>query len=99
MSCPPEIARILLQILTHAALHIRVLGGNGEAHRCAIVADHIHNLPDLIANYSPELLRFYWTVEKPIIEREFPTHAFKSLWDELSPFVENDSPVDASSST
>jgi hypothetical protein len=30
----------------------------------AVEADHIHNLPTLIENYSPELLRYYWDAER-----------------------------------
>jgi len=54
MTCPTEIAEILTEILRTGLLRIRALGWSGNAERCAIEADHLHNVPDLLAHYSPE---------------------------------------------
>jgi hypothetical protein len=90
MACPPEIARILLAIIQTATLHIRAAGWSGDAKRCAAEADHIHNLPGLVADYSQEGLRYYWQVEKPSYERllDRPPTSFQPLWDELGGLVD-----------
>jgi hypothetical protein len=91
MTCPDSIARILLAIIRTAALRVRTLGWSGDARRCAVEADHIHNLPDLLIDYSAEGLRYYWEVEKPSYERaSSPSElaAFRSLWDELEQVLE-----------
>jgi hypothetical protein len=46
-------------------LRIRSLASSGNAARCTVEADHIHNLPDLLSHYSVDLLKYYWEVEKP----------------------------------
>ena len=78
MSCPAEIGNILLNLMTLGILRIRA--HCHDPNRCLIEADHIHNLPLLIANYScPSLLLYYgrlcdlwvmhrlyyWEVERP----------------------------------
>ncbi len=65
MTCPPVIADIILDLLSHSILCSRAAGWDGKAEECAITADHIHNLPNLLKNYAPELLKYYWEVERP----------------------------------
>jgi hypothetical protein len=99
MTCPPEIARVVLEILGSSALHIRAAGWSGDADRCALLADHIHNLPDLLADYSPDKLHYYWRAEKPAFEQAIGEQwrlAFQPLWEKLLPFVEDAKPVRAS---
>src|SRR5262245_48383576 len=81
-SCPPEIAEILTEILETGLLTIRVLGWNGEADRCAVEADHLHNLPGLLANYCPEKLLYYWDVERVGYVEETPRE-FVAAWEPL----------------
>ena len=64
MQCPQEIAAILGKILSAGLLRIRALGWNQNPDRCAIEADHLHNLPALLTNYRPELLDYYWRAER-----------------------------------
>ena len=64
MNCPEPVARILLQILYQAALTIRMAGWQGDARRCAEEANHIHNIPHLISDYSDERLSYYWDAER-----------------------------------
>ena len=90
MNCPPEIAGIILDMITTAALRIRVLGWAGNAQRCAIEADHIHNLPALLRGYSPDLLRFYWEVERTSfidLSSAAEIEGFQPLWDRLASHV------------
>jgi hypothetical protein len=65
MPCPPDIAKILAAILSTGLMRIRALAWNGNASRCAVEADHLHNLPALLTAFNPELLDYYWTVERP----------------------------------
>jgi hypothetical protein len=64
MSCPAEIEEVMLALLGTGLLRIRLLAWQGETESCGVEADHIHNLPDLLATYSPEKLSYYWNVER-----------------------------------
>jgi len=77
MNCPPAIAEVLLQILHEGLLRIRSAGWQSDAAACARDADHLHNLPSLLANYSPDRLRYYWEVERSGVE------PFAALWARL----------------
>ncbi len=89
MNCPTPIAAILLEILSRGILRIRAC--SGDANRCIVEADHIHNLPNLIRDYSPELLVFYWEVERASFVSQTPEtllEGFEPLWRELRPHAE-----------
>ncbi len=89
MNCPPAVAEILLAITRVGILRIRALGWAGDPVRCAVEADHIHNLPALVQNYSPEQLRYYWEVERPSFASRsegVDLSSFEPLWSELSRF-------------
>lgn len=85
MPCPPEIAEILLEILQLGLLRIRALGWSGNGAGCASEADHLHNLPALLRNYSPEQLRYYWEVERPAYSSrgDGDPAAFAAAWERL----------------
>jgi hypothetical protein len=53
MKCPTEIAVIILEIVKIGILTIRATGAS-DAKQCFVEADHIHNLPALLKNYSPD---------------------------------------------
>jgi len=90
MNCPPEIAEILLELLRTALLRIRSLAWAGDSRRCAAEADHVHNLPDLLSNFSPERLHYYWTVERPafLSDPGADDPQFQELWNRLAAHVE-----------
>jgi hypothetical protein len=91
MACSTEISEILAEILTTGLLRIRALGWSGEAMRCAIESDHIHNVPDLLAHYSPERLDYYWNVERSsYIQQTSPSElaVWEPLWRQLSEHVQ-----------
>jgi hypothetical protein len=90
MNCPPEIADIILELLQTALLRVRALGWSGNSARCAVEADHVHNLPDLLRNFSPEKLHYYWEVERPALLHEMGGKdlQFQDLWDRLSAHVD-----------
>lgn len=85
MSCPPEIAEVILEILFRGLLRIRNLGWQGDSAGCASEADHLHNLPNLLRDYSPELLSFYWEVERPLYCDRGDGHpeTFANAWERL----------------
>ena len=69
----------LMDILRISLLRIRMLGWNGKPDRCAIEADHVHNIPELVSRFSPSLLGFYWETERP-------AYIAQSTADEIQPF-------------
>lgn len=88
MTCPPEIANILREILETGLLSIRHLGWAGNGERCAVEADHIHNLPGLLTDYSPDRLRYYWETERVAYTQQSTAQecaAFAPLWARLAP--------------
>jgi hypothetical protein len=91
MNCPVEIAAILTDIITIGLLHIRTLGWSGNSQRCAIEADHIHNLPYLLINFAPQRLVYYWEAERASFVNQTPRSdlaVLEPLWQRLSPHVE-----------
>ena len=87
MTCPPDIAEVLLEILTYGILKIRGYAGAGWSDKCFVESDHLHNLPALVSNYRPELLRYYWDVERPSYSRQVPTSGFEPMWEKLGPLL------------
>jgi hypothetical protein len=86
MPCPPEIAEVLARMIAEGLLRIRASGWSGRADLCAVEADHLHNLPGLIADYSPDRLAYYWTVERRCYLDQMPEAeraGWESLWDTL----------------
>jgi hypothetical protein len=87
--CPPEIAEIIVELIETALLRIRARGWAGNSARCAVEADHVHNLPRLLSDFSPERLRYYWEMERPAFSREVGEEdgGFHDLWERLSVYV------------
>jgi hypothetical protein len=91
MNDSSEIAGILLEMLTTGLLRIRALGWAGDSRRCAVEADHIHNLPFLLRNCDPYGLAYYWEVERvSYIDQSGPDQlaAWEPLWQRLQIHVE-----------
>jgi hypothetical protein len=91
MRCPDEIAETLLSILQIGILRIRSLAWQGEADLCGVESDHIHNLPDLIADYTPAKLSHYLDIERPeylrLIQDDLSSE-WEPLWHQLERHVE-----------
>jgi hypothetical protein len=98
MNCQPEIAGVLLDLLNQGILRIRSLAWGKDSEWCAIEADHVHNLPSLLLNYSDERLKYYWKVERVCFLRQMTSDErrlksltdFESLWLRLAPLVGED---------
>jgi hypothetical protein len=98
MNCPSEVAAVLLDILEMGILRVRAVGWSGDPARCAIEADHIHNLPRLLSDYSPERLRYYWVAERPGFVAQTHSQGLKSfepLWQRLGELMEKLDPGSA----
>jgi hypothetical protein len=90
MQCPPEIVEIITDILTIGLLRIRAADWPDRSARCAVEADHLHNLPNLLANYSPELLDYYWDTERPCFVNNSTAEdieVFRPAWESLAEFI------------
>lgn len=105
MRCPSETESILLKIIAQALLRIRALGfTEGDANKCAIEADHVHNLPMLIENYSEGGIRYYLDVyRKEYIralgsDRDSPRW-FQPLWDQLESLTKTKGEEDGAKQT
>ena len=90
MTCPPEVSRILLAILGRGLVRIRSMGWGGRPDVCAFEADHLHNIPDLIADYSDGRLLYYWQLERSFYRTgaNGAEDYFADLWEELRPLAE-----------
>src|SRR5262249_25270259 len=93
MICPSQVTKILLEILRDGLLRIRALGWNDNAPQCAVEADHLHNLPDLLHDFSIDLLKYYWQVTRPNYAAQSAQNGIgisvmDPLWSRLRPFVE-----------
>ena len=96
MTHSAETTRILLKILEVGTLRIRQAGWAGDARRCAVEADHLHNLPAFLMEPSAAHLGYYWEVEKPAFEwasGDVDLSMFRPLWDELQSHVSESSPA------
>ena len=93
MKCPDEIAEVLLEMLSTGLFRARNLGWAGRPDLCAIEADHLHNLPDLIRDFSEARLAYYWVVERPSFAEQLEDVDIKDHWephwDKLRPYAES----------
>ena len=91
MSDSTGVKDILQEILTTGLLRIRTLAWSGDSGRCAIEADHIHNLPYLLVHGDPDGLVHYWEVERTAyIDQTEPDQlpVWQPLWRRLQSHVE-----------
>jgi hypothetical protein len=83
--CSPALQQAFLDLLTWTLLHIR--NDPTDARRCLALSDHVHNVPALLAGFRPDLLRYYWEVERPCFLRALdaigkqPPGPFHAPWE------------------
>jgi hypothetical protein len=90
MKCPTEVTEAIQELIRTAILNIRIAGNAGDAKRCAIEADHVHNLPSLLGDYSDDLLRFYLDVERvSFIDQSAgrDLRTYEAQWHKLSSYL------------
>ena len=95
MNCPPMIADVFLDILREGILWIR---GTDNSELATLLADHLHNIPSMLKDYHPELLKFYWEIERPSFIRRceeagFNKAGFEPQWQCLQNWIANQKPA------
>ncbi|MGA8346968.1 MAG: hypothetical protein WBQ11_01990 [Isosphaeraceae bacterium] len=96
MHCPAEIAEVILPILQYGLIRVRAFAWQGQAELCAVEADHIHNLPDLLADYTPQKLYYYWNAERPDYVRQVGVDqavGWEELWQRLGDRIDHEHTV------
>jgi hypothetical protein len=91
MECPDGIALLLLKIIGIGLINVRGFAWQGGgAEPCAIEADHIHNLPGLLANFTQSRLRYYMDVYRPEYLRQVGSTGgaalFEPIWKSLDEY-------------
>jgi len=89
MNHDDETRTVLLDILRIGILRIRLLGWDGHGQQCAIEADHLHNIPQLIQSLNLEQLLYYYSIERPAFLSSIAsnTNQFKSYWEHLAQLI------------
>lgn len=86
MTCPEEVRIQLLIILNIAIRSIRSCCEIGEYGRCKVEATHVHNIPDLMQDFSVDKLGYYLEVEVPEYVRDIggnPVRELRAPWESL----------------
>jgi hypothetical protein len=86
MRSPDDIQTQLLMILEIGIVNIRYHCLAQRYHLCAVEADHVHNIPDLIEHFSVDKLAYYLEVEVAQYLRETSDQIHNGLrapWDVL----------------
>lgn len=86
----------LCEILAFSLIIIRNNADDSDV--CFRHADHVHNLPFLISSQKPQLLDFYWNIERPAFIRlasEGEIQLFAASWQKLEAFVPHPTKVGA----
>ncbi len=94
MNCPENITSILCDILHIALINIR---NSDDGILSSMQADHVHNIPTLLKNYTPTFLRFYLEIEVPIYVRKChesgrSCKSFEPHWTSLEQILLRDEP-------
>jgi hypothetical protein len=94
METPPIIQESLLSILKYGLLNIRYYASGKNLERCVIEANHLHNIPSLLENFSVKLLKFYIDIEVREYVRETDNQVleeFRLAWIALTDWVSQQS--------
>lgn len=86
MRSPDDIQTQLLTILEIGIVNIRSHCWAQRYHLCGVEADHVHNIPDLVENFSADKLAYYLEVEVAQYLREMGGNVRDDLrapWDAL----------------
>lgn len=82
--CPQPMRGAFLDLLTTTLLYVRA--EVADTRFCFALADHAHNVPELLGHFEVDRLRYYWEVERPCflralgaIDRRVPP-LFEEAW-------------------
>jgi hypothetical protein len=80
-----EMNTILMTIIRTAILRIRYFGQRGDAKACAVEADHVHVLCELIESPDWNVLKYYYAISRQGYLREqcADATAFEPSWEKL----------------
>jgi len=90
MTCPLEVADALLDLIDLGITESRRAAEANDPTWSAREADHLYRLTHLLHDYSDDLLRFYWAVERVAYLRQLDGYrsiAWQLLWERLRPLV------------
>jgi len=83
-----EIKQILLNILQIGILNARAAAWGNDSERCAIEADHIHNLPSLVRDLEMKRLLYYYDISRSsFIHQSSNTKLFDRDWARLGDII------------
>lgn len=83
--CPEPLRQAMLDLLAYTLVTIRNEPSNSR--QCLALADHMHNVPSLLAEFNFGRFRYYWEVERPCFLHAMNTAgcrvpgAFKVFWE------------------
>jgi hypothetical protein len=84
MTREEEIRRVLTEILYQGLLRIRSAAFQQDSATCYAEADHLHNLPRLIADFREDLLSFYCEAERAsFLSAGGSPVSYLELWSQL----------------
>lgn len=86
VKCPDELQAPLFEILNYGISMMRRYANRGESDKCAVEADHVQNVPDLIRLFNTDLLAYYLDIEVPQYLRDTDgkvVDAMRRAWDVL----------------
>jgi len=86
-----EVRDNLAGIIKVGLLRIRSYGDEGRSDLCSIEADHLHNLPEIIAGSRIDLLRYYFAVEMPaFVAASIGVAEFEPYWSKLRTLINDE---------
>jgi len=65
---PDDVRQAFLEVLPHTLLYVRT--GAKKPAVCFALADHGDNIPHFLGKPKPELLQYYWEVERPCFHQK-----------------------------
>ena len=74
MKIPETLQESLLAIVEMGIVNIRFQCQGGRYESCEAEANHIHNIPGLVQDFSADKLAYYLEVELPQYLREIGNH-------------------------
>jgi hypothetical protein len=85
-----EVDSLLLEVVSNELLKIRSLAYQGETRKIAVVADHLHNIPTILATHDPAMLRTYLFSEVPLYKsRDIHAAHLDMQWRRLSELLQH----------
>jgi hypothetical protein len=89
--CPEQVQIRLLAILQLGLLNIRSCAERQDHIRCGAEANHLHNIPALILDFSQDKLQFYMSIEVPQYLQDINNQAsseMRQLWKLLTDWMQ-----------